>query len=275
MKKLITLLFLSCIICGCNDHKAEKIDLETVDYYSNNSNVIFRKNIAKTDFDSVFYFYENGNLFKRGKQTKEGHKFGNWELYDNNSNLREIREYFYVQGDLIINRAWFLNNTGDTLAYRKENGIFDQKEFINDTINQRNSSYNTFNFITNDTIDISDHYFAFASCGSPLLRDYESKILVVVDNTNSLKKDFSNIASIKMDTFYYAKIDTIHNTNFDNYDLEKVAAFSGKFKSEGEKIIRGYMLEYTDKYPADNNEMAKAESRTYFEKTIFVTDQKK
>ncbi len=136
----------------------------------------------------------------------------------------------------------------------------------------RNSSYDKFVFLTNDTIKINQYYLAFAHCGSPLLRDFDSKIKVIVDNTNSLNSDFSNINSVKLDTFQYAKIDTIHKADFGTYDLYKTAAFSGKFKNSGKKILRGLMIEYSNKYIDTDSDIVYAESQTYFEKEIYVKD---
>lgn len=245
---------------------------ETIENYPKNSKAIFKKTIHLPDFDSVFYFYDNGIIFKKGKQYKYNQEFGIWKLYDKNSHLREIREWFVIEGKSQINRVWFLNKKGDTVTWRKEDNIFAQKEFKNDTLDFRNTTYNTFDFITSDTIKNSEFYLAFANCGSPQLRDYNSKVKIVVDNTNSLKKDFSNSTRIKLDTFYYAKIDKTHKAKFPGYDLEKVVAFSGKFKKTGKKTIRGYLIEYTDQYPIENNKKAKAQVKTYFEKTIYVKD---
>ena len=271
-KPFIILLLIIFTIIACKENYSENKLNEIVEYYPNNSKVIFKKTIYKADFDSVFYFYDNGLLFTKGKQYKDKLKFGIWELYDKNSRLREIREWFVIEGKSQINRAWFLSKKGDTIAWRKEDNIFAQKEFKYDTLGFRNTNYNTFNFISSDTIKNSEFYLAFANCGSSVLRDYNSKVKIVVDNTNSLKKDFSNATSIKLDTFYYAKIDTIHKAQFPGYDSEKVVAFSGKFKKTGKKTIRGYLIEYTDQYPIENNKKGKAESKTYFEKIIYVKD---
>lgn len=268
---LIALLILFSII-ACKENSSEIKLNETIEYYPKNSKVIFKKTIHLPDSDSVFYFYDNGLLFKKGKQYKDNQEFGIWKLYDKNAHLREIREWFVIEGKSQINRVWFLNKKGDTIAWRKEDNIFAQKEFKNDTLDFRNTTYNTFNFITSDTIKNSEFYLAFANCGSPQLRNYNSKVKIVVDNTNSLKKDFSNATSIKLDTFYYAKIDKVHKVKFPGYDLEKVVAFSGKFKKTGKKTIRGYLIEYTDKYPIENNKIAQAQVKTYFEKTIYVKD---
>ena len=272
VKRNVGMVILILTISACEDHPSVLKKNEKIEYYTDSPNLIFKKTVRKTDYDSVYYFYRSGNLFKKGKQTKQKQKFGNWNLYDKDSNLREIREWFTLKGSSQINRAWFLNRKGDTIAWRKEDKIFDQLEFVNDTLGFRNTNYNTFNFITKDTINIAEYYYAFANCGSPLLRDYSSKVKIIVDHSNSLKKDFSNEKKVKLDTFYYAKIDTIHKLDFPGYDLEKVVAFSGKFKEPGQKIIRGYMIEYSGQFPVEKNIKGKAESRTYFEKKIYVKD---
>jgi len=274
-KNLLIIFILTFTIIACKENPSEKKRNENIEYYSNNQKEVYKKIIHQADFDSVYYFYDNGVLFKKGKQYDKNQKFGIWKLYDRNSDLREIREWFVIQGKSQINRAWFLNKKGDTISWRKDNNIFAQKEFSNDTLGFRNTNYNTFNFITKDTLNLNDFYFGFANCGSPALRDYNSKVKIVIDNTNSLNKDFSNIKSVKLDTFYYAKIDTIHKTEFNGYDLEKVVAFSGRFKNKGQKTIRGFMIEYTDEYPFENNQTAKAETKTYFEKTLYVKDSMK
>lgn len=274
MKNIFFILIILFTIYGCRKNFSRENLNEKIIYYPNKSNVVYNKVVHKSDFDSVYFFYNNGALFKKGKRFKKNQKFGNWELFDKNGNLREIREWFTISGKTRINRIWYLNQKGDTLAYKREDSIFKQKEFINDTISILGSNWNTFKFITNDTIYINENYYGFANLGSPVLRDYNSKIIVVVDNKNTLKKDFSNINEVKLDTFYYAKIDTVHKTKFPNFDLDKVAAFSGKFDNSGEKIIRGIMIEYTNEYPIKDNEKVRAESLTYFEKKIFVKEGK-
>ncbi|MBE7646792.1 hypothetical protein F7644_12455 [Tenacibaculum finnmarkense genomovar ulcerans] len=270
-KSNIYFILILSILISCNT-STENIKTE---YYGDSEKSIYKKTIEFKDFDSIYIHYKNQSIFKKGKQYKNGKKFGIWNLYDIDSDLREIREYFYIKNhpERNINRNWFLNKKGDTIAYNKENIIYNQKEFYSDTLGHRNTSYDKIMFLTKDTISISEFYLAYAHCASPLLRDFDSKIKVIVDNTNKLKNNFSNIDSIKLDTFQYAKIDTIHNANFGSYDLNKTAAFSGKFKTSGKKTIRGLMIEYTDQYIDKNGELAYAESQTYFEKEIYVKDK--
>lgn len=202
-----------------------------------------KKTVLKPDFDSVYVYYDNGNIFKKGKQTKDGSVFGAWNYYDRDENLREIREWFIIDDTAKINRVWFLNSEGDTLALRSQDRIFDQEEFVNDTLDFRNSHYNFVNFITPDTIAVSEYYFAYATVGSPLLREYDWEILVVVNKPDQeLKRDFSNINKIELDSFFNANKDTLHRVESD-YDPKHIAAFSQKFITPGEKTIRGYIIE--------------------------------
>ncbi len=270
LKINIYYFFLFSLLISCNKN-LENIKLE---YYSDSKKSIYKKTIEFEEYDSVYFYYKSQSIFKKGKQHKNGKKYGIWKLYDNESSLREIREYFFIKNhpERNINRNWFLNKKGDTIAYNKKEKLYDQQEFVNDTLGHRNTSYDKFVFLTKDTISISEYYLAYAYCGSPLLRDFDSKVNVIVDNTNSLKNDFSNINSVKLDTFKYAKIDTIHNADFGTYDLNKIAAFSGKFKTTGKKTIRGLMIEYSNSYIDKNGENSTAESQTYFEKEIYVKD---
>jgi hypothetical protein len=245
--------------------------IKSIEYYDTTKSGEYKVLSRKNDFDSVVFKYDNGMTFKTGKQTFKENKFGIWNLYDRQGNLREIREWFVIKGQSKINRVWFLNQKGDTLAWRKQDKIFDQKEFVDDTLEVRSSSYNKFCFLTKDTISISQYFYAYANCGSPLLREYNSRAKVVLGKEKyNFNSDFSNDKEVKVDTFYNAEIDKLHKVSFPNFNLKYVTAFSGKFKTPGPKILRGYMAEYTDAYIGENGKKCKAETRVYFEKKIYV-----
>lgn len=130
MKNLLLIFILIFTMIACKESSTDINPNEKIDYYPNSSNVAFKKTIHKTDFDSVYYFYDNGTLFKKGKQYKENQKFGIWELYDKDSDLREIREWFTIKGKSRANRVWHLNKKGDTLAWRDQDSIYKQADFI-------------------------------------------------------------------------------------------------------------------------------------------------
>ncbi|MBP6551583.1 MAG: hypothetical protein KA228_10940, partial [Flavobacterium sp.] len=70
IKKTLTILLIFFLIIACKENLSEIKPNETIEYYPKNSKVIFKKTIHLPDFDSVFYFYDNGILFKKGKQYK-------------------------------------------------------------------------------------------------------------------------------------------------------------------------------------------------------------
>src|SRR5690606_18075879 len=70
--------------------------LFTLDYYEGFQDKVKKRTVFKSDFDSVYFYYNSGHIFKKGKRTKEGNVFGAWNYYDKNENLREIREWFII-----------------------------------------------------------------------------------------------------------------------------------------------------------------------------------
>ncbi|MFC5195964.1 hypothetical protein ACFPH8_11535 [Bizionia hallyeonensis] len=99
-RNLLIIFILSFTIITCKENSSSEKQNETIEFYKNNPNQIFKKIVHQANFDSVYILYNNGVLFKRGKQYKENQRFGIWELYDRNSKLREIREWFVIQGNL-------------------------------------------------------------------------------------------------------------------------------------------------------------------------------
>jgi hypothetical protein len=273
MKKRLLILFLVATILSCTNKKTEKLTNETLEFYSKKSNRVYRKLIKKTEFDSVFYYYKNGNIFKNGKSRKNGKPFGVWNLYSKNSKLREIREWFVIDGHSRINRVWFLNKKGDTISWRSQDSIFKQKEFINDTLGIRSTSYNVIHF-RKDTVELSESMKAIAYLGSPLIRDKNSQLLVLIGQSkNNFNSDFSNEKEVKLDTFYNLTIDKVNQKWFKNVEQKYFTTFGYYFENPGEKTIRGYMLEYA--VGNFEKEIDSFTSKTYFEKIIYVKDSVK
>ena len=272
MKNLIIIFILTFAIIGCKQNSAESKRNETIEYYQNNPKVIFKKTVHLTDFDSVYYFYDNGVLFKKGKQYKENQKFGNWELYDRDSDLREIREWFTINGKSIVNRVWNLNKKGDTIAWRKQDTIYKQVEFINDTIPIRNTIYDVVYF-NKDTIKLNEPIRGYVEIFSSVIRDYPSHVraFIATDSVN-YNYDFSNEKEVELAKFNDLSIDTINQKWFKGADFNKLAVIGLYFNSTGEKYIRGYYQQYSFG-PFKRQEFDSIIGRKiYFEKKIFVKD---
>jgi len=273
MKNLLLIIFLVSTILSCTNKKPENKPNETLEFYKSESNQVYRKLIKKTEFDSIFYYYKNGNVFKKGKSKKNGKPFGIWNLYSKNSELREIREWFVINGHSRINRVWFLNKKGDTIPWREEDSIFKQKEFINDTLGIRSTSYNVIHF-RKDTVEFNESMKAIAYLGSPLISEKNSQLMVLIGQSkNNFNSDFSNETEVKLDTFYNLTIDKVNQKWFKNVEQKYFTTFGYYFESPGEKKIRGYMLEYA--VGDFENGMDSLTSKTYFEKLIYVKDSLK
>ncbi|MDN3725512.1 hypothetical protein QRD02_14070 [Aequorivita sp. SDUM287046] len=276
MKNLFIIFTLTFTFIACKDNPSDSKQNEENEYYENNPKVVFKRTVHKTDFDSVYYFYDDGTLFKKGKQYKENQKFGIWELYDRESKLREIREWFTIEGESRANRVWHLNKKGDTIAWREEDSIYKQKRFFNDTIYFRNTSYD-YIWFNKDTIQLKEPLKATVEIWSPSIRNYPANTRVLLSRQeNNFNYDYSNEKEIKLDTFYDLTTDTENQKWFPDSDFNHIVVFGRWFDNPGEKIIRGYYQQYYNG-PFDSRKDGKRTDsiigyKTYFEKRIFVMD---
>lgn len=274
MKNLIIIVVFPFIFISCKENSKNTTLNEKLEFYSDNKNLTFKKRVIFENYDSILYFYRNGQIFKRGKTQKNGKPFGIWNLYSNDGKLREIREFFVVDGHSIINRAWFLNKKGDTLAWRDQDSIFKQTEFVNDTLGMRATDYNFFDF-NKDTIYLNEPIRGIAYCNSRRIRDYDSQIRVFFHSeSENFNSSFPNDSLIRTRLFDNLKTDTINQKWFTDIDPERyghVAVFGSRFKNPGKKLLRGYMEEYSYG-PFVDKEIDSMTARVYFEKTIYVKD---
>jgi len=270
MKNLLLIIFSLSTILSCTNKKTGKLTDETFEFYPIDSSKVYKKSVKKTEYDSVFFYYKNGNIFKKGKSKKNGKPFGIWNLYSKNGKLREIREWFVINKHSRINRVWFLNKKGDTISWRNQDSIFKQEEFINDTLGIRSTSYNVIQF-RKDTIEFNESMKAYAYLGSPVIREKNSQLIVLIGKSkNNFNSNFSNENEVKLDTFYNLTIDKANQKWFKNVEQKYFTVFGYYFKSPGEKTIRGYMLEYA--VGNFENGIDSMTSKTYFEKLIYVKD---
>lgn len=274
MKNLLIILILSLISTACKENQSDNKLNEKLEFYPDNKNLTFKKRVILENSDSLFYFYRNGQFFKKGKIQKNGKPFGIWNLYSRDGKLREIREWFVIDGHSRINRVWFLNKKGDTIAWRDQDSIFKQKEFVNDTLGTRATDYNVFDF-NKDTIYLNEPIRGVVYCNSRRIREYDSQIRVFLHSeSENFNSPFPNDSLIRTDHFENLKTDTINQKWFTDIDPERyghVAIFGAWFKNPGKKLLRGYMEEYSYG-PFKENEFDSITAKIYFEKTIYVKD---
>ncbi|HEX8576340.1 MAG TPA: hypothetical protein VF677_08610 [Flavobacterium sp.] len=244
--------------------------VETIFYYDEVGELVYKKIYHLTDFDSLNFYYKNGVLYKNGKQDKRGLKYGNWDRYTLEGLISETREYYIIKDDYVLNRQWYYSKSGDTLWYANKFNRYNQKEFANDTLASRNSTMIRFDFYSKDTLNINEPFAASVICNSPLGRKYNSQIMMLLGNEEkNFDKYFSNDKEVQLDTFHNILIDKKNRVNFPDLKTENyryIAVFGKFFKKPGKKILRGYMLEY---FTIPKNKL-RSERKVYFEKEVYV-----
>lgn len=273
-KNLLIIFILTFSITACKEKSSKNKPKEKLEFYSDNSNLTFKKTVKLENYDSLYNFYRNGQIFKKGKIQKSGKPFGIWNLYSNDGKLREIREWFVIEGHSRINRAWFLDKKGDTIAWRYQDSIFNQKEFINDTLGSRATDYNIFEF-NKDTISLDEPIRGIAYCNSRRIRDYDSQIRIFFHSeSEDFNSPFPNDSLIRKDSFNNLKNDSINQKWFSDIEPDRyghVAVFGTWFKTPGQKLLRGYMEEYSYG-PFKEESLDSLTAKVYFEKKIYVKD---
>ena len=104
-----------------------------------------------------------------------------------------------------------------------------------------------------------------------------AKMVVVLENNDetSLKSDLSNEYDIPIIAFLSLENDSLNQKFFSSkdYNFRKTSAMGRMFTTSGDKLIRGYVMEYiTDEPPMEMIYDKDKVKKTYFEKKIYVKD---
>lgn len=262
------------LIFSCNDKNkgnsdlAEKRQTDTisVEYYNNNP---ARIKEVKLRNGVIVKFYNNGNLFLRGQFDKDNQRIGKWDYYTRDGKLSETREYYIIKKHSYLNQNIYFSKDDEYWTTIKDDNfnVYDQKEFYGDTLNYSKSYYAEFD-LGKDTINVNEPWRAVCYYYTPVFNDKYSQAIVVMGRTDhNFNKDFSNIKEVKTDTFYSLQKDVQNQRYFPDDDPKYTIVFGKWFKTQGKKIIRGYLSEnYKDKTDGSK------EKRIFFEKTIYVKD---
>ena len=180
-----------------------------------------------------------------------------------------------IDGRSGINRVWFLDKEGDTIAWRYQDSIFNQKEFVGDTLHSRATDYIYFQF-NKDTISLNEPIRGTAYCFSPRIKkelNSQTRVFLYTQDKD-FNSPFPNDSLIRKKKFDNLKTDTINQKWFSDIEPENygyVVVFGSWFESPGEKLLRGYLEEYSYG-PFKRESTDSLTSRVYFEKRIYVKD---
>ena len=255
----------SILYFSCNQ---KNMDIEYYEQSNNKYKTIYHFQ----NYDSVVVFYRNGKMFKTGKQDKNNNLFGKWNYYNIDGFLSDTREFFIIGNDSKLNQIWFFNKKKDTITYSNPNfNVYNQEEFGLDTgfdssvfiylsISPKKDTFKVFEKIS---IDIQD--------ATPFWRKKGSECFVVLGKEkNNFNDNFSNLYQVKSDTIrnlYSIKSNNIYEKTV---DLKNTVGFEIYYKTPGEKILRGYMVESWKRKPTVDDSIKYRERKIYFEKTIYV-----
>ena len=247
-------------------------------YYDNAKSNIKMEKFLKPDYDSLIYYYENGNIFKKGTEDKDNQRFGIWNYYTKEGYLSNSREYFIVNNSWRtgswLNQSIYFNSKGDTIFYGNNKfNIYDQKDFRKESEGEKSSIFVRFHKNVADTISIAESFSGIAEDGAPFWKSKNSESFIVLAKENyNFNKDFSNEAQVKLDTFYCLEKDKNNRGILLEADQKHTVIFGRWFDTPGEKILRGYMVERYKRKSTETDSITGEARRTYFEKRIFVKD---
>ena len=198
-------------------------------------------------------FSIKGEIESEGFLIYDSIRLGKWNYYKNNKQLYKTQEYRIVNGKSYVNQEWHMNRAGDTLNYG-----------------------NFFSIVYNkDTVLVGEPIKGIAYLDVPLFKGKESEIVVVVSAKGStdFNEDFSNMDKVELKIFDNLKKDSKNQRFFQDYKdkFEHTAAFGKTFQTAGDKILRGYILEYYET-SSRNDSIRREERKMIFEKEIYVKD---
>ena len=74
----------------------QKEFIEEINYYDMPGEICFNHIFHKNKYDSLVYYYNNGNVFKSGLRDKNNNLFGKWDFYNRDGYLSDTKEFFII-----------------------------------------------------------------------------------------------------------------------------------------------------------------------------------
>lgn len=196
--------------------------------------------------------YYQKNIGKSSRILSEGalsnnRKVDKWKFYDENEGyIREVQEFFIVNGSSYLNQNWLLNKEQDTLA-----------------------KGNHYEMLSKDTLNYDQQRIYFF-LKQPYF-SYDSDFFVCIPrNDEELEDDFSNENTIKWDT-----IESLAKRfrNQGKYkDRNHDVVFDLDYLSAGNKRLRGVLIE-KQSVKNDTSNYDFVTRKIYFDKELYIREK--
>ncbi len=215
------------------------IRMDSSIYYNNKEEIVLIDKYLK---NNILYQKEFNNnvLMSEGKcsyktqldQYLYVNQIDKWKYYKKNGKLDKVIEYINLCGKQHTNQGWYFDNKGDTI---KKYGNYFEIKFLPK------------NFKKKEVVCLQMIY-------KPIIY-LNSDVMLCFDTENKVSEDFCNIHKVKL-----AKI----------YKTSNVLKTYVIFEKSGQKNIRGYIKEFFNKEPTEQDSITSGERYLYFDIPIKV-----
>ncbi|MEE9407594.1 MAG: hypothetical protein V3V28_05915, partial [Polaribacter sp.] len=235
------------------DLKNILIDSTKVLYFDNHKNTIGGITFYFQKKHKTLVFYLNGVLGREGYAIKDSLAIGIWKHYNRDGKLKSYSQFKNIKGKSYLNQNWHHNKDGDTIG----------------------GYYFNMPYIKGDTIKLSEEFKFFVQVPVPYFQD-KSKILVCTSASDTLNfnSDFSNKGNVPESCAYDIETNSDDMKFAPDIKHSHASMTFKKFKTPGNKLVRGIIYEYLVK-EKDSLGLEKAlenAHKMYFEIPVFVKD---
>ncbi len=236
-----------------NNLEKKKIDSARVLYFNDST----YQHVGSIDFHfnnkqkSLIYF-SNGIIERQGFVIEDTLAIGKWRFYTHKNVLKSIKEFKKIDRTSYLNQKWYYNKAGDTIGG------------------------NYYNLTYKDTLKHNEGLKLLVSLPISFFKNRATKIMACIPTANSpdFNNDYSNKSEINQACANDIETSEVNKKNVfvDNYN--RAAVIQKKFKTSGNKLVRGIIYEYLVK-EKDSLGLEKAlenAHKMYFEIPVFVKD---
>ncbi|TKS57204.1 hypothetical protein [Mesohalobacter halotolerans] len=217
-------------------------------YYYNDENSKYSKSEFHWKNDSATFqinFDQQNHILSQGPLKGYNFKIGKWKYYDNNQNLKEIKELIDLNDSTYLNQNWKLNKKGDTIGGNYYSVVFKDTVKLN--------SYNRFYFLME----------------RPLF-SRNSKVDAYLVRENAFKEQY-----YENDSLRYDRIENL-SSRFRNknvyQDKNHHIIFDAEASKLGKIVIAGYLMEVEIKPSEGYEEYDSITKNTYFRHEFNVVE---